>query len=42
MDIGSNVMQPENKVGFGIVATSLFFWIYYAVWEAYITNGINL
>ncbi len=42
MDIGSNVMQPENKLGFGIVFTSLFFWIFYAVWEAYAVSGVNL
>ncbi len=29
-------MEIENKLGLGIIITSLSFWIFYAVWEAYI------
>ena len=35
-------MQPENKLGLGIVTMSIFFWIFYAVWEAYAVSGIAL
>lgn len=35
-------MEPENKLGFGIVSVSIFFWVFYAVWEAYAVSGINL
>lgn len=29
-------MEVENKLGLGIVTTSLLFWVLYAVWEAYL------